>query len=121
VKLLLDEHLSREVAEALRQRGHDVVAVTERREWVQLSDDAPIEVAQAEHRAIVTNNLRDYRPRAAARVIAGSGHYGMVYVPGAYRRRRRDTGRIVSALEDVLRAHPGEDGLRNGETWLPWH
>ena len=39
MKLLLDEHLSPDIAESLRDRGHDVVAVSERKEWIQLSDD----------------------------------------------------------------------------------
>ena len=118
MKLLLDEHMSRDVADALRGLGHDVVAVTERRELVQLSDDELIGVAAAEGRAIVTNNLRDYRPRAAALVTAGTGHWGMVYVPGNYRRSRRDTGRIVAALDAILQAHPADDALRSRETWL---
>lgn len=118
MKLLLDEHLSPVIAQALRERGHDVVAIVERREWVQLSDDDVLELARAEQRAVVTNNLRDFRPRAAALVTSGAGHHGMVYVPGSYRRTNKDLGRIVDALATILDARPDPDGLRNGETWL---
>ncbi len=118
MKLLLDEHLSPDIAKALRRQGHDVVAVKERGEWLGLGDDQVLAVAAEQHRALVTNNLRDFRPRAAALVTSGRGHWGMVFVPGRYRRRRADTGRIVAALVAVLEAHPGEAALRSGETWL---
>jgi len=118
VKLLLDEQLSPSIARALRRRGHDVVAIKERPEWIQLSDDEVLALAIGERRAVVTNNLRDYRPRAAALVAAGSGHFGLIYVPADYRRTRRDTGRIVKALEKILAAEPGESGLTNREAWL---
>ena len=120
MKLLLDEQLSPDIAKSLRDRDrcHDVIAIKEREEWIQLSDDAVIEIALAEHRAVVTNNLRDFRPRAAALVTSGRGHYGMVYVPADHRRTRGDVGCIAAAVEAILVAHPGDDGLRNGETWL---
>ncbi len=118
VKLLLDEHMSPDIAQALRERDYDVVAVGERHEWMALSDDDVIQLASREHRAVVTSNLRDYRPRAGALVSAGAGHYGMVFVPWNYRRTRRDIGRMVTALAAILDAYPAEDDLRNGETWL---
>ena len=118
MRLLLDEHLSPDIADALRERGHDVVAIEERSDWLQLTDDQVIQLAHRERRGVVTNNLRDYRPRAAALVASGEGHWGMVFVPGSYRRSRRDTGRIVMALEAILSARPEDDGLSNQETWL---
>ena len=118
VRLLLDEHLSPDIAEALRERGHDVVAIKERPDWLQLTDDQVIQLAHRERRGVVTNNLRDYRPRAGALVAACEGHWGMVFVPSSYRRSRRDTGRIVRALEAILSARPEDDGLSNQETWL---
>jgi hypothetical protein len=74
---------------------------------------------QAEHRAVVTNNLRDYRPlHHEAIVPGGPGHFGMIFMPGGYRRTRADTGRIVAALEAQLALYPGERDLANGEAWL---
>lgn len=118
VKLLLDEHLSPDIAQALRERDHDVVALGERHEWIGLSDDDVIALALREQRAVATGNLRDYRPRASALVSGGAGHFGMLYVPGNYRRSRREIGRMITALAAILEAHPADDGLRNGETWL---
>jgi len=119
VKLLLDEMFAPAIARELRSRGHDVESVSGRSEWQALSDAEVVEVARRERRAIVTNNLRDFRPlHHEAIVPSGSGHFGMVFVPGSYRRTKADVGRIVSALERKLDEYPGDEGLAGGETWL---
>ncbi len=48
----------------------------------------------------------------------GPGHFGMVFLPGGYRRTKADTGRIIAALEAKLARYPGENDLANGEDWL---
>ena len=119
MKLLLDEMFSPAIARDLRSRGHDAESVSERSEWQALSDADVMEVARRERRAIVTNNLRDFRPlHHEAIVPGGSGHFGMVFVPAGYRRTRADVGRIVIALERKLDEYPGEQDLAGGETWL---
>jgi hypothetical protein len=118
VRLLLDEMFSPAIARDLRARGHDVEAVKEHGEWIGRSDVEVMSLARAERRAIVTNNLRDFRPLHAAALAAGEGHFGMVFVPSAYRRTRADSGRLVAALETRLPAYPGDGDLRDGETWL---
>ena len=119
MKLLLDEMLSPAIARALRARGHDVVAVKERPEWVALSDHDLLAVARSEQRAIVTANLRDFRPLYAELVAPGGlGHAGLVLVPVSYRMAKAWTGRLVTALEAKLQGLPGEQDLANGEAWL---
>jgi hypothetical protein len=119
VKLLLDEMLAPQIARLLRDHGHDAVAIKERAEWMAYRDDQVMEVARQEQRAIVTNNIRDYRPLAAVATLPnGAGHYGLVFVPSSYRRTRADIGRIVEALEQSLAAHPGTADCHNRETWL---
>jgi hypothetical protein len=44
--------------------------------------------------------------------------FGMIFMPGGYRRTRADTGRIITALEALLARFPGEEDLANGEAWL---
>ena len=76
-------------------------------------------LARTERKAIVTSNLRDCRPMHADAITPGGpGHFGMVFMPGSYRRTKADTGRIISALEAKLTEYPGDDDLANGECWL---
>ena len=108
-QLLLDEMLTPDIARQLRARGHDVEAVAGHPGWEGLSDSQIMAVARTECRAIVTNNLRDYRPLHSEAIIPGGlGHFGMIFIAGNYRRTRADTGRIIAALAVVSDDH----GLR---------
>ena len=119
MKLLLDEMLSPAIARELRSRGHDVEPVAGHADREALSDPEVLALARAEHRAVVTNNLRDFRPlHHEAITPGGAGHFGMIFMPGGYRRTRADTGRIIAALEVILASYPGEEDLRDGEAWL---
>jgi hypothetical protein len=118
VRLLLDEMLSPGIAELLRGRGHDVEAVAGS-EHAELSDPDVLALARAQQRALVTNNVRDFRPLHVAAVQAGgAGHYGMIFMGSSFRRSKADVGRIADALAVKLTAHPGHDGLANAEDWL---
>jgi predicted nuclease of predicted toxin-antitoxin system len=119
LKLLLDEMLSAVIAEQLRVRGHDVVAINRHPQHEALSDSEVLDLARAEHRAIVTNNLVDFRVlHHEAITPGGPGHLGMVFMAGNHRRTNAGLGRIVAALEAKLEQFPGESDLANGETWL---
>ena len=119
MKLLLDEMMSPVIAQELRRRGHHVESVAGNTGREAMSDPEVLVLARAEHRAIATNNLRDYRPlHVEAIVPGGNGHFGIIFIPGNYRRTRADTGRIIVALEAILVKHPGETDLINGEAWL---
>jgi Domain of unknown function (DUF5615) len=119
VKLLLDAMLTPDIARELRARGHDVEAVSGHPDWEGLSDSQIVVVPRTEHRAIVTNNLRDFRPlHIEAITPGGRGHFGMIFVPGNYRRTKADTGRIIAALEAKLTQYPGEADLVDSEAWL---
>jgi len=119
LKLLLDEMFSPAIAAELRSRGHDVVAIKERREWQAKPDPDVVSLARAEQRAIVTNNVRDFRPLHAELVAAGSeGHAGMVFVPATVLRTKAATGQLVAALETKLAEYPDDEALANGETWI---
>lgn len=119
MKLLLDEMLSPAIARELRSGGHDVEAGAGNPDREALSDPELLALARAEGRAVVTNNLRDFRPlHHEAITPGGTGHFGMIFIPGSYRRTRADTGKIVTALETILTQYPGEADLANGEAWL---
>ena len=119
MRLLLDEMLSPAIASQLRDRGHDVEAIKDHPAWQSLDDPDVMELARGEHRAVVTNNLVDFR-LLHHRAISpgGKGHYGMVFMPSRYRRTQADTGKIVKALEGKLLELPAEDSLVDAETWL---
>ena len=104
MKLLLDEMWAPAIAEALRDRGHEVVAVAERPDLRGLPDEAIFDAAQAEGRVIVTENVVDYRPLAADAMRAGRPHPGLVFTSNrAYpRASRRTAGRLVAALDALL-------------------
>jgi predicted nuclease of predicted toxin-antitoxin system len=119
LKLLLDEMFSPLVAAELRARGHDAVAIKEREEWQSLSDPEVIALARTEQRAVVTANVRDFRPLHAELVApGGKGHVGMVFLPTSFRPTRAATGQIVEALVARLAEYPGGADLANGETWI---
>ena len=65
MRAILDEQLSPQSAVLLRQAGCDVDAVAGREDLAGRSDRIIFEVACSEGRAVVTNNIKDYRPLAA--------------------------------------------------------
>lgn len=116
MNLLLDEMWPPAIAEALRNRGHEVVAVAERRDLRGMSDTAIFDAAQAEGWVIVTENVVDYRPLAAAAMRAGRDSPALIYTSNrAYpRANRRTAGRLVAALDALLSTR----GAVESEHWL---
>lgn len=99
--------LNPRVARQLRVRGHDVVAVVERDDLRGQDDSVIVAVAADEGRVVVTEDRSDYRRLASAGVVLVS--------PRAWRRRNRlSVGRVVNALDALLRS--GE--TIEGEHWL---
>jgi Domain of unknown function (DUF5615) len=80
VRLLLDEQLPAAIADALRASGHDVVAVQERDELCGLPDAELFEVAQAERRAIVIENVPHFRTLAQRVYSQACSHHGLIYL-----------------------------------------
>ena len=120
MKLLLDEHLSPEIARQLRERGHDVIAVGERTDLRGRPDRVHFASLPDEQRAIVTRDLGDFRPLLAEALRRGSSTYGLVCVPARFPLNRDGIGRLVAALNALLPAHPAVDAAVSvgGEIWL---
>ena len=116
MRVLLDEQLSGRIAQLLRERGLDVEAVVERSDLLQAPDHDVIAVAARERRAVVSNNIKDFRPLAAERVSDGRGHAGLILLPAGRSRSREATGALADAIEAVMRAHP--DGIPSAEHWI---
>ena len=116
MRALLDEQLSPQIATLLRERGYDVVAVADRTELIGSSDRVLLEVASGERRAVITNNVKDFRPLAAERLARGQTHGGLILLPSSRTRTRAPVERLADAIESVLRSHP--DGLASSEQWV---
>ncbi len=116
MKALLDEQFSPQIARLLRERGLDVEAIVERSDLPESSDSEVMEVAVHEQRAVVTNDLKDFRPIAAERLTSGQGHAGLILVPARRDRGRDSTGALADAIETVMRAHP--KGIPGAEHWI---
>lgn len=115
MKLLLDEHVSPRVSDALRANGHDVEAVSEISLVRGRSDDDVLSYAAREKRAVVTHNFADFLAIAADWEAAERDHWGLVLVPTRF--QRRGVGAYLAACEAVLAAYPEADGLRGRVIW----
>lgn len=111
-RLLLDEMLSPQLAEQLRSRGHDVLALVSDPELRALSDPEVYTWATEHGRRVVTENVKDFRP------IVADGHGpGVLFTSSRqFPRRRRNLGPLVDALDRWLTATP--IAPRPVEDWL---
>ena len=99
MKLLLDEMIGPRVAKELRDRGIDVVAVAERTDLRALPDDAVLDFARDEGRAVVTRNIGDFARLHQQSLAEGRPHAGMVMITvHAFPQNRGFVGALVNAL-----------------------
>ena len=119
MRLLLDEHLSPEIAASLRSRGHDVVAVSERGELRTAKDIDVVVAAAREQHVVVTQDIGDFVRLGARRLPDRRWHSGIVLVaPRAFPTSRNGFGPLIRALEALLLDHPGDDDLIGDVIWL---
>ena len=120
MRLVLDELYSKQIAEQLRERGHDAVSVTERPDLHGLLDTDLFALMAAERRAILTENWADFGRELEKAATAEMTHHGVVFTSRQQLPRSRDTiGLYVRVLDDFLERHPAEDALLNSYRWLP--
>jgi hypothetical protein len=108
LRLLLDAHYSPKVAKALRERCHDVAAVSERSDLRGARVDELLSIATSERRALVTENARTFTP-----LVRGIEFSGLVLA-----RRRAPIGRFIDALSAFLAGRPAELALHGRVHWL---
>jgi predicted nuclease of predicted toxin-antitoxin system len=112
VRILLDEQITPDVAVALRARGHDVVAAQEDADLRSLPDPELLAIAQMHRRAIVTENIDDFRDCADATYAAGGTHFGLLYTSNRSLPRHRNDAfirELVRRLDRYLKTHPADD------------
>ena len=90
--------------------------MAERRDLRGRPDRSIFEMAQAEGWVVVTENVVDYRPLAAAAMRAGRAHPALIFTSNRAfpRANRRTAGRFVAALDAFLTTR---DEI-SGEHWL---
>jgi hypothetical protein len=97
--LLLDEMFSGSIAEQLRDRDIDAIAVVEDAELIGTPDEELLAHAAAQELVLVTANVADFAALATDWRAARRHHAGVVYVTSrAFPQDRSFVGAIVAAL-----------------------
>ncbi|GIH06602.1 hypothetical protein Rhe02_46690 [Rhizocola hellebori] len=114
IGILLDEMYPPVLAQQLRERGHDVVAVLDIEVGLGAkSDEEVLAWAARSERCLVTENVADFARLAAL----GVEHAGIIFVSAQrFPRTSRGLGRVIEAIDAVMadkRLPPS-----GGVTWL---
>lgn len=111
-RLLLDEMFAPRIAEELRRRGHDVLALVADAELRSLSDPEVYAWAGEHGRRVVTENVKDFRP-----LVATGAGCGVLFTSSrGFPRSRRNLGPLIDAIDRWLVA-PASPPLAT-EHWL---
>lgn len=115
VRLLLDGMFSPVIAEELIARGHQVRAVAADPELRAMTDAALCAWAEEGGYTLVTENVKDFRPLAAASQASGRGITSPLLFTSSrsFPRSRRNVGVLILALHAWLArgSHPPEEWL----------
>ena len=105
------------VAQTLRKRGHDVIAVAERPDLRAMADDELFIWAAQESRRLATENVKDFR-RLFLRAQESARRSGTLLYTSSrtFPRSRRNPGPLVAALDAWLCDR--DVGIRPPEDWL---
>lgn len=120
MKLLIDEMFPPSIAAQLRARQHDAAGVAADPRLAGLTDEEVFTSAQAEERAIVTENVPDFRRVARDWEAGGRLHHGLIYTTNRkFPRHHPGTfGRVVAVLAALEEATPADQPPSNREIWL---
>lgn len=116
-RLVLDEMFAPAIAAALRDLGHDVIAVAERVELRAMSDEEVFAWATAQGRWLLTENVKDFQPILLRALQADTATTGVLYTSSrTFPRSRKSPGPLIRALDTWLHDGPPEHPLT--EDWL---
>jgi predicted nuclease of predicted toxin-antitoxin system len=116
-RLVLDEMFSPTIAGALRDLGHDVVAVAEHGELRAMNDEEVFAWAISQGSWLVTENVKDFRPILHRALQADTIITGIVYTSNrSFPRSRKNPGPLIQALHAWMLDGPPEAPLT--EDWL---
>ena len=95
--------LSGVIAEQLRAKGHDVLAVVDDPALAGSADEQILAHAAATGRALVTANIKDFMPLDARYRAASQTHAGLILVSAkSFPQDRTFAAAITSALSALL-------------------
>lgn len=117
LKLLLDVHISPEVASALRRQfsALDVKSIHDT-DWAALADEVLLELLDQEGRVLVTRDVNTVPVHCKARLAAGKTFAGVIYADSK-KLRQTDQRGLIRRLAEVVKKHGNEDfTCRSG--WL---
>lgn len=104
LKLLLDEHISPDVAEGLRRHHKNIhvvcLAQWENGRFLGLADDLILQEAIAQKLTLVTYDLRTIPPLIKAWAETGHDHSGIIFVD-ARTIQPSDSGALIHALQTL--------------------
>lgn len=105
MKLLIDEHYPPSIAEQLRERGHDAVAVQEEADLRGMLDPDLFTEAQRRNCTLLTENAADFTVLDAEYRSRHLAHWGLVFTSNRTFPRGKATtvGALVKALDELLR------------------
>ena len=116
-RFALDEMFSPAIAAALRDLGHDVIAVAERADLRAMTDDEVFAWAAGQGRWLLTENVKDFRPILQRALQTGTATAGLLFTTSrAFPRSRKNPGPLIQAVHAWLAAGPPASPL--AEDWL---
>lgn len=121
-RLLCDVMIPAELAQALRAQGYDVAEARLLPPEVQQDDNALLEEATRQERAVVTCNYSD--PRSNFCIIheqwqsQGIEHAGIILVPQHQISSRSRRWEVRDRMLKFMNCYPADE-LRNQLWWLP--
>jgi len=104
IPLLLDEMFAPAIAEALRDRDHDVVALVEMPDMRGMSDEEVFAWAAAQRCWLLTENVKDFQPIKLRALQVSAPIAGLLFTSSrTFPRSRNDVKRLVDALDAWLK------------------
>jgi hypothetical protein len=92
------------IAEALRDKGYDVIAVVAETTMRAMTDTEVYSWAAMQGRCIVTENVKDFRPILTRTEEAGGPVAALLFTSSrTFPRTRRNPGPLIDALDTWLR------------------
>lgn len=110
MRLLLDAHVSGpRVGRRLERHGHEVRALDHEPALEGLDDEEVLATAAAEHRILVTHNIRDFPAILREWAAAQRSHAGVILVYGV----DREFDVLVRGIERCLDLYPDPASWRD--------